>query len=118
MVRKNWGKCDRLLNGENQVEVKRRDNITKEPSIIRLRKEQGSTLVTEEVREDGSVISQARITPDFRTDLTLQFKGSRYEQRNADPSITVDSRFPKASATVFNLLVNSMAKGLKHSRST
>lgn len=91
------------------------DSVTKEPYITRFRRETGGTLVAEEVRQQGNVfdvISQVRVFLDGRTELTLNFTGSRYEdekiENSKNPRIIIDSKFPRAAATTFNLLVGTV----------
>ncbi len=103
------GGADHVLSFE------RRDSVTKEPFQTRFRREVSGALVAEEVRvgENGTqdVISQARITADGRTDLTLNFKGPRFEgdpKRSRNPQIIVDKRFPRATVATFNLLAGTI----------
>lgn len=95
-----------LESRELPVEVEKRDTITGEIFKTCFRRE-GSAWVAEEVR-NGDIISQARISDSGRTELTLHFIGPRYRERNANPDITVDSRFPSATVKVFDLLVKTL----------
>lgn len=93
-------------SGELSVESKDKTYIT------RFRRESGA-LVAEEVKPVSfDVISQARIFGDGRTELTLNYTGPKYEDRengiDRNPRIIVSKDFPKATATVFNLLVGTL----------
>ncbi len=109
MTRNSFARLDMLLKikGAGEITIPKRDTITKEDYIVRFRREAENTLVAEEVTQAGSVISQARISSTGKADLTLNFTGERYTQRDANPNISVDSHFPRATATVFNFLVGT-----------
>lgn len=79
------------------------DSITGEKYTTSVRKE-NDLWVAEEIRDDGSIISQAKVGRDLNY-LTLNFKGNRYVKAN--PDIHQDARFPTATAAVFNLLVST-----------
>lgn len=82
-----------------------KDSITGESYTVNVSKTDGGWLA-EEVRPDGSIISQARISQGGQTELTLHFTGARYEDKDANPNITSDRRFPEATTKVFNLLTD------------
>lgn len=86
-----------------------KDSITGESYTVNVSKTDDGWLA-EEVRPDGSVISQARISQGGQTELTLHFTGTRYEGKDANPDITSDRRFPEATAQVFNLLTDVVLK--------
>ena len=91
------------------------DSITNEEVNIELNKQSDNTgkqyYAARERRADGSLISEAKIYQDGSTELTLQFLGARY--KDANPNLTDDPRFPKATTRTFNLLVNLLhAKGV------
>jgi hypothetical protein len=82
------------------------DSITEKPFKTTLRREPTSW-VAEETLPDRTVISQARISDNGSTELTLHFSDPRYVKQNANPNLTVDTRFPRATLKTFSLLVNT-----------
>lgn len=98
-----------------EFSVQNKDSVSGEPFLTRFRKEVGGAIVAEEVRQRGNtydVISQARIYPNGKTELTLNFTGPRYgegkPENSGNPRIIIDSKFPRATAATFNLLAGTV----------
>lgn len=82
------------------------DSITGGEFVVTIRREPGAW-VAEETTMAGDIISQARVSDGGSTELTLHFRGERYEENDADPNLTVDCRFPSATLTTMELLVRT-----------
>jgi hypothetical protein len=101
------GKIDE--KGNDSISIKSKDNTF----ITRFRREPGDILVAEEVLPESlDVISQARVYPDGRTELTLNFKGKKFEDPgkgvDRNPRIFLAKNLPRAASKVFNLLVGAV----------
>lgn len=84
----------------------RTDSITGEKIVVTIRREPGAW-VAEEMTTTRDLISQARVSDRGTTELTLHFRGERYGENDADPNLTVDSRFPGATLIAMELLART-----------
>lgn len=95
-------------NTLQEYSINNQDSVTGELFITKFRKETDGTLVAEEVRpETFNIISQAKINPNGNTKLTLNFIGKRFNNNN-NPMIIAESKYLRATATLFNLLVGTI----------
>lgn len=76
------------------------DTLSGQRFLTRIKRE-ASAWVSEEIDERERVISQSRLCDDGRSELTLDYVGDRYDQSDANPALTVDSRFPTGAAVLF-----------------
>lgn len=81
------------------------DKTTGTKFITRIKRD-GNTWVSEEVKEDGGLISQAKIGDDGELTLTLNFTDPRYEEKDANPKMVERSGFPTGTKV---LLLNHAA---------
>lgn len=80
--------------------VLKMDTLSGQKFLTRIKRET-SAWVSEEVGEGEQIISQSRLYDDGRTELTLNYAGDRYDQGDANPTLTVDQRFPTGAAVLF-----------------
>lgn len=92
----------------NKLTSQNKDSITGDAvTTVILRNDDGQTWIAQELRPDGSIISEAVVNPKTgQTSLTLDFKGERY--KNANPHLVNDPRFSKATITTFSLLAQAV----------
>lgn len=98
-------KLEDKLKNQSEIVVHSLDSVTKEPFNTKISKTNNGWLA-EELKPDGTVITQARINQSGQTELTLHFSNDRYEERDANLNVTCDTNFPEATAQVFNLLTS------------
>lgn len=110
-----------LANSLNAEGVARRaTSVGEDPKIVAvtdalgksfyhvLRKE-GDEIIAEEressdLSAENNLISQVRLNPHGRAELTLDFRDERYVQRDANPNIQHSISFPNAAVRVFDTL--------------
>lgn len=93
------------------IRIPKKDSVTGESYEVKIDRgfdDLGRYYRAQEVRPDGSLISEAVIHENGGTSLTLDFSGPRYAQAN--PKIIKETRFSKAAIKTFNLLVGSVLK--------
>lgn len=110
-INKQWKRLEQKLEGsgvnvDSPLSEVRKDSITGDQFKTVIRREQNAW-VAEETRMDGSYISQAKVTDEGVTELTLHFEGERYRKMGADVYLTVDRRFPRATLTTMELLLDT-----------
>lgn len=76
------------------------DTLSGQRFLTRIKRETAAW-VSEEAEESGRIISQSRLYDDGRSELTLNYTGDRYVRGDANPALTVDSRFPTGAAVLF-----------------
>lgn len=76
------------------------DKVTGALFLTRIRRE-GNAWVSEEVGDDGAVISRAKISDAGEVALTLNYTGRRYEEKNANPKLENESGFPTGVKVLF-----------------
>lgn len=76
------------------------DSVTGIKFSTRVRREERGW-VSEEVRPDGSPISQAKIGDGGESILTLDFQEKRYKEKGANPQILGESGFPTGTKVLF-----------------
>ena len=107
--------AQRALNiHEDPKVVSLKDTLTEGVFYQILRKE-GVDIIAEERRtpeysSDDNLISQAKIGPQGQTELTLQFTGKRFAERDANPNILHSNRFPHATIEIFDRLSGGINK--------
>lgn len=96
-------KLSKLEVGEDGIIQENRDmfdTITKDKFTTRIRKEENG-YISEEIRPDGSLISQAKIRNNDKLELTLNFIESRYTEKDANPKIIDDPKYPTGTKVLF-----------------
>lgn len=76
------------------------DAITGTHFLTRMRRE-GDAWISEELGDDGAVISRAKIDDAGEVALTLNYPGRRYEEKNANPKLENETRFPTGAKVLF-----------------
>jgi len=76
------------------------DKATGTRFITRIKRD-GDVWVSEEVRENGELISQAKIGDSGELTLTLNFSDPRYEEKGANPKMIERSGFPTGTKVLF-----------------
>jgi hypothetical protein len=76
------------------------DNVTGTKFITQI-KRVGNVWISEEVGENGELISQAKIGDKGELVLTLNFSGPRYEEKGANPKMIERSEFPTGTKVLF-----------------
>lgn len=97
------GKLNDLPINENGTVVEKldmTDSVTGTKFSTRIRREE-DVWISEEVRPDGSLISQAKIGDGGESKLTLDFQEQRYEEMGANPKILGESGFPTGTRVLF-----------------
>ena len=96
-------KLNKLEVDENGVVKEKRDivdSVTRDKFVTRIRREEDGW-VSEEVRPDGSLISQSKVGDGGELKFTLNFREQRYDERNANPKILGESSFPTGTKVLF-----------------
>lgn len=100
---------------DNPRAISLKDTLTGEVFYQILRKE-GEYIVAEERKtssdfsSDTNLISQAKIGPQGQTELTLQFTGERFKERDANPNVLHSNRFPNTTVEIFDILSRGINK--------
>jgi len=84
------------------------DSITGEKSSIVVEREGVSSWIIGERRPDGTWTSQARITDDGQTELTLHYDSDRYRNMGANMYLTLEKNFPRATLRTASLLIKAI----------
>lgn len=96
-------KLNRLEVDDRGVVKEKRDivdSVTSDKFLTRIRRENGGW-VSEEVRPDGSLISQAKVGDGGELKLTLDFREQRYEKMDANPKILGELGFSTGTKVLF-----------------